>query len=164
MRITSLVYELAEPGKRRGAAERLARHLGADALIAFVRDDELAVWVPAPGFPQTMPGGPTWAAFFAACTTQPCVHRATVAWPDKATRSTVLAFAGGGDIIFALLGGTPSIESPAELALPLLSSLFRAEQRALAAAGQAAVSRDAARHDRSLAAALDAARADVERA
>ncbi len=157
----SLVCELAGMGDRRAAAQRLAAHLGAEALIVFVRDEELSVFMPAPGFQSTMPGGPTWDALLAS--TGRGVHRGTVAWPDRATLAPVLALAKD-DILFALLGGAPSIKTPADLALPLLSALFRAEQRALAAAGQSAASRDAARHASSLAGALDAARADVERA
>src|SRR3954452_18797938 len=51
---------MAEPELRAGAARTLARELGAEDLIIFVRDEAIGRSLPAPGFPQTLRGGKAW--------------------------------------------------------------------------------------------------------
>ncbi len=53
--ITALFVDVARVGGRRTAARALAAALGAEDSIFFVRDAELDAWLPAQGFPQTLP-------------------------------------------------------------------------------------------------------------
>ena len=58
-----LVNALSEREGATRAAEALARAVGAEALLILIRDPDSGAIVPAPGFPRTLPGGPTWRAF-----------------------------------------------------------------------------------------------------
>ncbi len=53
--VTALFVDVARIGGRRTAARALAAAFGAEDLIFFVRDAELDAWLPAQGFPQTLP-------------------------------------------------------------------------------------------------------------
>src|SRR4051794_28842046 len=79
-----LMNGLADPGRRPAAAAVLAAHWGVDAVLILIRDQELGILRPAPGFRQTLPGGPTWRALFARCET-PGMVRGEVAFPDQQT-------------------------------------------------------------------------------
>jgi hypothetical protein len=79
--LADLIARFAEPANRERAAAELARRLGVDRVLAFVRDPELGAVVPARGFPQTIGGGPAWRAFLKACR-QPGTHAADVDCPS----------------------------------------------------------------------------------
>jgi signal transduction histidine kinase len=157
------VNELADPGRRPEAAAALARCLNAEALLVLIRDPDLGVLRPAPGFPQTLPGGPTWRRFLARCT-GPGEHQDEVAFPDAHTVKAARAFVGADGAVLILLGGSPalSLSDLDELGFPLLSALLRAESAQVAAAGLAAAARDATHRATTLASALDAARGEIE--
>lgn len=158
----SLARALATASGRRLAADRLAKHLQAEALIVFVRDHELDLLVCAPGFPQTVPGGATWERFFAR-TQSLGMQEGTLAYPDPSRlvsyRALVLH-----DGALVLIGGDPVIDEGLELATAFLVPLLRAEQIAIASTGRVQTEQEAARHATGLATALDSARADLERA
>ena len=65
--LLSLACALASSRARAGAADTLARHVGATALRIFVPDTDLGILVSAQGLPPTMPEGPAWEAFLDAC-------------------------------------------------------------------------------------------------
>lgn len=145
-----------EPGRA------VARHLGAEHLLVLIRDAELDVLLPAPGFPQTLPGGPAWRALLRTCRT-PGRHTGRVPYPDRSTECVAVAHVGGDGTVFLLLGGDP--REPLEpLPPPLLGGMLQAELRATLAAGVAQVARDQARHAEALTLSLEAARAELERA
>ena len=153
---------LARLAGRDGAAARLARHLGADALLLFVRDPELGAFLPAPGLPQTIPGGHEWADLLSRCQS-PGEHRGKVAFPDKESCCDALALSSEDGLVFALLGGRPNLGDIRMLCLPLLTAALRAELAAEAARGRERAARVEARHAATLTTALDATRADLER-
>jgi signal transduction histidine kinase len=162
-----LVARLAAAAKRREAAAALAERLGVEAFLLFVRDAQLSILLPAPGFPQTLPGGRSWRELLNRCKV-PGHHTGEVAVSssdDPQTRRAEAWVAADGTAV-VLLGGSP-IESELAVvhtALPLLAAALKGEQIAAAAAGQVEVALDAERHALSLAMALDATRADLERA
>lgn len=159
----SLLAELAEVAGRPQAARALARKLGADELLLLVRDPELGVLLPAPGFPQTWRGGATWRAFLATCAA-PGRHRSSVQLRDGEPPVAVLGHVGADGATLVLIGGAP-LETGVDAllpALPLLCALLRAEAAAHIAEGNAAAARDAGRHARDLARALDTTRGDLE--
>jgi len=151
-----------DAARRAGAAQHLAEFLGADHLILFVKDEETGSNLPAPGFPQTLPGGRAWRDLVASCTPGVVVN-GTLAWPGGGDALPATAVAAEDGVVVVLLGGHPRIAACVEI-LPLLglvAAVFRAEQRALASEGQAAVVRAAARQADALATALAHAQGEL---
>lgn len=162
---TALLARFAEPADRLGAAAELARALGVDEVLVFVRDPELGVLLPAPGFPQTVVGGASWRAFLRTCAT-PGTRIAEVDYGACKTATRVVAHVSANGGALLLLGGAPddrAVREALEL-LPLIGALFRAEHEARLARGEAEAARASGGHAKNLALALDAARTDVERA
>ena len=162
-RTFSLAVALADSATRQRAARDLARDAGATALLVFVEDPEMKVFLPAPDFPQTLPGGSAWRAFLAGLGTDG-IHAGEVGYPtaDAVVPATACVAAG---IAFVFVG---AVRDAAVVALaggvaPLLAAVFRAEQAATAARGELKVAQQHAQQAETLAIALDAARAEVER-
>ena len=145
VRTFALACRLAAAAGRAEAAARLAAHLGAEALIIFVRNAAGGL-VPAPGFAQALPDGPGWEAFLKGCE-NPGVSRVKLAYPDAHTMVPALGYVGEDGILFALLGGDPEVCDSDELGLPLLGALLTAEQRALASVDGARVDLERALHE-----------------
>jgi signal transduction histidine kinase len=158
-----LIFGLADVGGRRAAAVKLARHLGAEELFAFVRDDEIGVLVPAPGFRQTHPGGSTWRALLHTCS-EPGLHRGEVAFPTQSSLRPATAICCGNGVAFVFVGETPALDDGEQDALTMAGAMLRAEHAAVIAAGSASAAREAAQHASALTSALDAARSDLEHA
>jgi signal transduction histidine kinase len=121
--------------------------------------------LPAPGFPQTLPGGRTWRPFLEA-TRQGGVHSGPVAWPTagQLAEATGVATADRAAVLVALGGARPDLVQEVAQFLPLLAATFRAERAAAVAAAQARVDQLAAAEAGALAGALDAARRELDRA
>jgi signal transduction histidine kinase/CheY-like chemotaxis protein len=154
-----LVVALSVPLQRAKAAQQLAAHLGVRHLLVYVRDPVVESMIPAPGFPQTVRGGPAWRALLARCLS-PGRHRAVVDYPEGTTTEALVVVPG--DVALVFVGGTPDDEnlSLIETLLPMLAVALCAEQRVIFAAAEALEARDAASRARTLASALEAARAE----
>lgn len=162
-----LVARLAEPARRGEASAALAGRLGVEAFLVFVRDAQLSVLLPAPGFPQTIRGDRSWRELLERCNV-PGHHTGEVMvslGDDPHSRPAQAWVAADGSAV-VLLGGAPIASELAVVheALPLLAAALKGEQIAAAAAGQIEVALDAERHARSLATAFDATRADLAHA
>ncbi len=162
--LLALVADLADPHGRAEASVALARHLGVECLLIFIPDPELGTLLPAPGFPQTLPGGHRWRAFLAACI-DAGHHSAELPFPAADSMCRAVGIARGGSVL-VLLGGTPADAEAAEVAtlLPVLTAAFRGEQQARIAESHAAVAERTAAEARALATTLDATRRDLQRA
>jgi signal transduction histidine kinase/ActR/RegA family two-component response regulator len=158
-----LAAALSDEARRREAAERLAHHIGAEAMLLLVQDDDAGVLLPAPGFAPTLPGGETWARFLRTLQA-PGVHRAQVAYPTSSRLTGAIGISMSGTALL-LLGGTISDGQVADLEslLPLLAATIRAEHAAATARGELRAAQEYAREAETLARALDTARAEVER-
>jgi signal transduction histidine kinase len=158
-----LVAALADSARRRPAARSLADHLKADELLILVEDPGVHAFLPAAGFPPTLPGGPAWRAFLELARA-PGVHRGEVGYPTPDRLVPALARSGSG-IMLILLGERCNEAGLASLdvVLPLVAAMLRAEQDAAAARGELRAAQDHAREAQTLARALDASRAEVER-
>jgi len=159
-----LVSNLSNPLRRRDAAAALALHLGADDLIVFVKDPELNVLLPAPGFPQTLPGGRLWRDFLLACgPADP--HTGRLPFPDTKTTVSATGYASE-EIVIVLIGATTRREDVLDLmrALPLLAAALRGEMSMISARGHVDSARQAAEHAETATAALDGARIELQRA
>jgi signal transduction histidine kinase/ActR/RegA family two-component response regulator len=159
----ALIFRLADGAGRRDAAAALARHLGAEALFAFVRDAELGVLLPAPGLPQTHPGGPTWRALLARCDAVG-VHRGEIAFPNQASIRKVTALVPDLRTAFVFVGEAAPLDEVEKGALSMAGALLLAEHAAVIAGGSATAAREAAQHASALTRALDTTRSELERA
>lgn len=162
LKTLELAFRLGRPVERAAAALELARHLGAETLLLLMRDAELNAFLPAPGLPQTLPGGPGWLELLRRCEA-PGKHAGEVAFPDRESLRTAQALSTSDGLLFVLLGGRPALEESPMLCLPLLAAMLAAELAAEASRGKERAARDEARHAATLTAVLDATRADLER-
>ena len=159
------IAALALPDQRSAAARALANTLGARELIVFIRDPEVGVMLPPPGFPQTLPDGRRWQAFLTECVQR---GRYSAALPRVAGEDAVPAtgYASHEDCVLVLLAphdSETSVRAVLEL-LPLLVAAFRGEQTALYASSQVRVAEDTARRASAMASTLDLARIQLETA
>lgn len=157
--IARLAVALAPPAERATVAPRLAHALGAEDLVLLVRDPELDVMLPAPGFPQTLRGGAAWRAFIERCHL-PGRYTGEVDLPVGRTRPAVAIAAERAAAVF--MGGAPSEAGLDELQmlLPLLQAMLCAELDTVASLAAADEARRAASRAQALATALEAARAE----
>ena len=167
----ALVAALGEPERRRQAGRALARRLGAEDLLLFTLDPMLGRLLAAPELPQTLPEGRRWREFVEGCADAAASGRgviqvAELAYPTAGERQRVTGLAAADRTVLALIGGAPEVAHLTELrhVLPLLGSIVRSEWRALTAAGRADLAEAGESRTRQLAAAVDAARQEAERA
>jgi signal transduction histidine kinase len=160
------VVALAHPAARRAAARAVARRLGGEDMVIFVRDPQVSALLPAPGFAQTLRGGREWRRFVDACVVRgECALEALMP-PDGGAAEPAFGFACGEDVVAVVLGATGATAETAEFRclLPLLASTYASERAAANAEAQARLARQAAAHAESLAAALDQVRGQLQRA
>jgi len=170
-----LVIALGAPEGRREAIRRLAHHLGAEDALLFVPDPDLAVPLPAPGLPQTLPEGRRWREFVRLCIASsrvtPVKERpgAILPHPDTGVASHVTALTSADGSVLALLGSVSVLPGYGEAyapvverLLPLLGRAIGAEHAVRAAAGHASVARDNAAQAGALTRTLDATRRTLE--
>ncbi|MGI8423460.1 MAG: hypothetical protein ACR2NO_05025, partial [Chloroflexota bacterium] len=158
-----LVAALGEASGRWASAQRLATHLGADALLILVEDPDVGAMLPAPGFPPTLPGGPEWRAFLTAAR-HSGVHRGRVGYPTAQQLVPVVAYFQSG-ILLVFIGEAcdpTRIEALGPI-VPLLACTLLSEHSVQAARGEVKAAQEHVRHTENLARALDAARGQVER-
>jgi signal transduction histidine kinase/ActR/RegA family two-component response regulator len=157
-----LCVALSSPPRRLEAARALAHRCGVDEILIFVRDSQVGSLIPAPGFPQTLAGGGTWRSFLRECAS-PGRCEGDVEIPRGVHRHVVCIVYEGVAAVF--LGGAPHESELAliERVMPMLSQALVAEQAARFASAAAADARSTASRARSLADALEAARAEQAR-
>jgi len=161
--LTSCIHEiasrLAAPASRASEANRIAEEIGAEAFLVLLHDRAIGALTPAPGFPQTLPGGPAWRAFLKE--RHPAGTMETelpFPNPNEPKLARVLV---DHEAVFILVGGDPRIRVEEFAQAPLLQALLRAEAEQLASVGLVRAAREATDRATSLAAALDKARVDV---
>jgi signal transduction histidine kinase len=159
--IHDLASRLAVPASRTAEAAHLASRVGAEAFIVLLHDPEIGALIPAPGFPQTLPGGPAWQSFLkGAHAPGPSELELPFPGPDEPKTARVWV---DDAVVFMLIGGESCISVETFAQVPLLSALLRAEAEQLASRGLVAAARDATDRATKLAAALDRARGEVGR-
>ncbi len=164
-RLLSLVSALTDSDGRREAARIVARHAGADDLVIFVRDTDLGMLLPAPGFIQTLPNAREWHLFVAACQRNVSLS-GRLSFPRAAQETPATGIAGEDGSVLVLLGGEPNKEIVLDLAflLPLLAAAFERERTTLIARGHAKLAKQSAEQAKVLAASLDMARGALRKA
>jgi signal transduction histidine kinase len=159
--VHEIVHRLAEPASRTQEACKIAAELGAEAFLVLLYDDVIQAWIPAPGFPQSLPGGPAWRAFLRAS------HAAgpleiELPFPTRDVLKPVQVYVDDG-AVFMLIGGQPRIAAKAFADARLLAALLRSEAQQVANAGLVKAAREATVRATDLAIALDNARAELRR-
>jgi signal transduction histidine kinase len=142
-------------------AATLAQRLGSRDFLVLLRDPELGILRPAPGFAQTLAGGPTWTELLARCE-RGGAFRTTVHHPDvRQLQPADVCVAGDGTVLL-LIGGEPHVQA-GELAEPcrLLIALLRSEAREDAAVANARSAGDVTRRATALASSLDQTRSQL---
>ena len=150
---------LASTSDRAEAARALAARCGATDLIIFVRDAELDVLLPAPGFLQTLPQAGRWHRFLNELLAGG-PSTTTLPYPDSHSEVGVCGKVASDASILVIIGGSPkaAIAEAIALVVPVLTTTFRAEQALVAARGQAAVTKNAVGEAKLLADSLESAR------
>lgn len=161
--ILGFAAKVADRSQRLAATGELSTHLGAVALLILVEDSTVEAFVPAPGFPQSLPGGAVWREFLQRAR-QPGVHHGQLGYPAAEPLMPAVALTGHGVMLLCLgwdcsAMGLHTIQG----IVPLVAATLRAEHEALTAKGELQVAQEHARHAETLARALDGARAEVQR-
>lgn len=129
----NLIAPLADPVRRREAAQRLAAHLGADALILFISIPATTRLVPAPGFEETFLDTPAWQTFLAGF---PAAKYQTASLPfsEQASLISVEGHRTEDGSVLALIGGAPKPEwvGPVTALVPLIAAAVLAAPPAAA--------------------------------
>lgn len=120
---------LADIATRAEAADRLAAHFGASHFIFFIRDKEIDVLLPGPGFPQTVPEGKVWQPFLRAAAEG--IYTAMLPFPAKGEMHHSFGFPVGDNAVAVFLGATLSDEAVKLLQkiLPVLAAVLQLEYK-----------------------------------
>ncbi len=158
--------DFADPAERAAAAARRAADWGVEAVMLLIRDRDLGRLRPAPGFPQTLPGGPTWRALLKRDVADDERWTGTVAFP---VRERMVPFAAFGDrqhaVLLVLGGAAEQVDLDlATLGFSLLARMLRAEDDVVVASGVAETAAKALDQAESLTASLDTARTKLAQA
>lgn len=149
------IQSLINPDVRAAGAPELAGIAGASHLCVFIRDPELAKFLPAPGFPQRLPKGLAWAQFLAS------VERTGHAAAELPSPYSKQPVSVSGSLvnertILVLFGENVTPEGHACLApaVSVLAALFLQETKTRLSEIQASVARSTAMESRKLAQSL----------
>lgn len=158
--VHEIASRLARPETRAQEAARIASEHGAEAFLVFLHDPEIGALTVAPGFPQTLPGGPLWRAFLKdpPGAGNPCALE--LPFPDRETLKPAQCFAAG-PAVFLLIGAASGLPIERFADAPLLPALLEAEAARLASSGLVRAAREATERATKLAGALDRARAEI---
>ncbi len=158
-----LLIAIGEPGDRGVKSRALARALGAEELIVFVRDEEIGLLMPAPGFAQTLHNGRRWRALVALAAERG-THREAFAARDGGPDVHIVGLAARDGSVLALVGGDAKPENARDVLdmLPLLARSLKAEHEIVAAAGRAQAARSAAAQAHTLGEKLSATRKELQ--
>jgi signal transduction histidine kinase/ActR/RegA family two-component response regulator len=155
---------LAAPAGRGAAAKSFARRWCAEDLVMFVRDEAVGRSLPAPGFGQTLRGARAWRQLVAAAIEQGTAEGSVENEQGEVRPACAVGLPDGTAAV--LIGDT--ITEPARPLLreilPLFGALFRTEAAAARAEVESKMARSAATQATSLAAKLDATRAELQHA
>ena len=162
--LLDLVVRLGVAGDRTLAAEAIGRALGGERFIVFVRDEEVGVLLPAPGYPTTLRNARAWRRFLDTCVADgECLDHA-LAPIESGDALPAYGFASGPDVVGVVVGATapsPCADQVRRL-LPLFAATVRGERAAANAQVQARLARQAAAEAQALARSLDATRSHLQ--
>ncbi len=161
--LVDLITALANADDRSDAAAALGRALGGDSVLIFVRDPDIDVLLPAPGFAQTLPAARSWRELLSACVANGECSRGSIEVPGLGARA-VFGVSGGPDIVLVVVGTNECPHRMGEIRplLPLLLRLLSWQRDAMLAGVRESLARQAAVHADALAQTLDRVRGDLQ--
>lgn len=154
-----LLGQLVDAAARPDAIRALTSHLGAEVILIFIRDPEVKVFLPAPGFPQTLPDGRAWQDFLVSCANGQ-LRRGSLTCPDRKPPRAAVGIGYRGEAAVVLLGGQPAEAEVRKLGeyLPLLYVALRGELAVALRAAEVQFAHQLARQASELTTAVDEAR------
>ena len=155
---------LAEPARRREAAQGFARRWRAEDLVVFVRDEAVGRSLPAPGFGPTLRGARAWRQLVDAAIEHGSAEGSVENERGELRPACALGLADGTAAVLVGEGIAPPARPLLREILPLFGALFRVEAAAARAEVESNMARHAAAQATSLAAKLDATRAELQHA
>ncbi|HEV2647278.1 MAG TPA: ATP-binding protein [Acidobacteriaceae bacterium] len=160
MTLLNDLAKLVQHGERAVGACSLAQHAGATHLCIFIRDPELAKFLPGLGFPQKLPSGIEWADYLrhVASSSSPSVKRQLPS-PFFSSRVTAVAVLLNEDAIVVFLGNEIHADAYEKvvLGLHIIAALLIQEVRTNIFKIHADLSHKTVLESRQLAASLSAA-------
>ena len=163
--VSDPLNEFADPAERAIAAARCAADWGVEAVLVLIKDRDSGALRPAPGFPQTLPGGPTWRTLLRS-RAEDARWTGVVAFPVRDRLVPFAAFRERDSAVLLLLGGAAEeiILDLTALGFSLLARLLQAEDDLVIASGVAKTATKALDQAESLTASLDTARTRLAQA
>ncbi len=123
-----------------------------------MRDRELGILLPAPGFQQTLPDAKAWRVFLESCL-QNSFEKGELPFPTADATTHVTGFAAEDGSAMVFLGDNHEIDRGVDISLllPILAAAFEGERIATVSEGNTAVAKQVATQAKLLAASLDKA-------
>lgn len=163
--LVAIFTQLHSPETRVEGVARLATYCGVTRVMLFGKDNEVGVFLPAQGLPQTLPRGINWNAFLNSCTLHGTTRGTT---PDENAAETnflgITDAEGLAVIVFFGATAPPAELSQVRALLPALGAKLAIELSVLAAGGHAAAARESSRLAGALNNALDINRRQLQEA
>jgi signal transduction histidine kinase/ActR/RegA family two-component response regulator len=166
LELINIFTQLHCPGDRQSGLRALAVYTNAADVFLFGKDQEIGVFLPAQGLPQTIRHGIKWQAFIKECAKNTFMT-GVLPTPDDGIEVRAFGIADkSGSALLIFLGNEPAEEKREHIAalLPMTGAKLVVERTALSTAGHAAAARDANQHARSLNTALDVNRRELQKA
>jgi hypothetical protein len=133
--LAAIFSRLQAPATRADGAAALARLCHASAALVFGHDDEVGLFLPAPGLPQTLRDGSRWQQFLRACGHAGSAS-AVVADPRDGQDCQAYGICDAAHLAcIVFLGGAPAAPQEQRRRAPGLHRLPRRRARRAAGAG-----------------------------
>ena len=163
--LVTLFTQLQAPESRFKGAAGLAAFSGAEQVLLFGKDEEIGLFLPATGLPQTLREGGRWQSFLNECAREG-IAIASMPGPRGVDIAAFGLTDGAALAAVVFLGGRPRAEQCGQISalLPLLGAKLAVERSAFAADGHAAAARESSRRAGALNAALDVNRRELQKA
>ena len=158
--LVKLCGELVRAGvDRLRVAREIAKHFDAQELFVFLQDSAIGAYLPAVGFPQTLPKGLAWQRFLAAVVASR-EHRGVLPFPTADQNANAVGLGDASGFAVVLLGGGTRADRIDELrsVLPLVAFGLQQERLAGLRQVEAEVARESAANAQRLAETVDAVR------
>jgi two-component system, cell cycle sensor histidine kinase and response regulator CckA len=164
--LSGLFLALLDADKRREAAASLARALGVDLALLFLRDPELGIPLPAPGFVQSLPDADSWRQAASRAAEEGLVRDLRLQRPQGDTSSPAMAVGIPDGTALILLGGNPDpgLVSESVEWLPWVSRVLTAENGLRLAKAQERMAQSAVSTANRMSTALEGMRRSLESA
>jgi len=163
--MVAVFTQLQAPESRVAGAAALADFCGAEQVLLFGKDQEIGLFLPATGLPQTLRQGGRWQNFLNACTREGITSASMPGFNGNETLAFGMIDANAlAALVFLGRRPIPTVCAQVGALLPLLGAKLAVERTAFAADGHAAAARESSRRAGALNAALDINRRELQTA